>query len=69
MLPDSLLDDVGDVLERWRQLLELVVAQGNVVGDVALVACGVECFLELSLSIIKLLFLIQNATLGDDSLS
>ena len=69
MLPDSLLDDVGDVLERWRQLLELVVAQGNVVGDVALVACGVECFLELGLSIIELLFLVQDATLGDDSLS
>ena len=68
MLPDSLLDDVGDVLERWRQLLELVVAQGNVVSDVALVASRVESLLELALCFLILLLLVEDATLGDNSL-
>ena len=69
MLSDSLLDDVSDVLEGWRQLFELVIAKSDVVGDVALVASRVECLLKLSLGVFEFLFLIKNTALGDNSLS
>lgn len=66
MLPDTLLNDVSDVLERRSQLLELVVAEGDVVRDVALVSGRVERFLELGLGILVLLLLVKDATLGHD---
>ena len=38
MLPDPPLDDVGDVLEGRGEVLESVVAEGGVVGEVGGVA-------------------------------
>ena len=54
------------MLQRWCQLLELVVTKGDVVGYVALVARGVERLLELGLGVLVLLLLVEDATLGDD---
>ena len=67
MFSHSLLNDVGDVLQRRCELLKLVVAEGNVVGNIALVAGGVERLLELGLRVLVLLFLVKDATLGNDS--
>ena len=38
VVSDAFLDDIGDVLESRRKVLELVVAKGNVVGQVGVVA-------------------------------
>ena len=48
-------------------MLEFVVAKGNVVSDIALVASQVERLLELILSGLEFLFLVQDATLGNGS--
>ena len=69
MLSNSLLDYVSDVLQRGRQLLELVVAESDIVGDVALVAGRVERLLELALGVFVLLLLVKDTALGDNSLS
>jgi len=68
VLSDSLFDDVSDVLETWSKLLHLVVAQSNIVGDIALVTCNVECFLELVLGLIKLFFFEQHAPFSHNCL-
>ena len=69
VLPDSLLNDISDVLEGGGELFELVVAKSDVVRNITLVAGGIERFLELGLSIVKLLLLVQDAALGDDGLA
>ena len=69
VLSDTLLNDISDVLERGSQLFELIVAEGDVVGDVALVASRVECLLKLSLCVFEFLLLIKNTALGNNSLS
>ena len=69
MLSDSLLDNVSDVFKGGRQLLELVVAESDVVGDVALVASRVERLLELALGVFVLLLLVEDTTLSDNCLS
>lgn len=69
MLTDSLLDDIGNVLERRSELLELVVAKGDVVSDIALVASDVESLRELSLSIFKLLLLVEDTAFSDEGFS
>jgi len=63
----ALFNDISNVLERWRQLLELVVAKSDVVGDVTLVTSDVERLLELALSILILFLLVEDTALGDDS--
>ena len=68
MFTHALFNDISNVLERWRQLLELVVAKSDVVGDVTLVTSDVERLLELGLSILILLLLVKDATLSDNSL-
>ena len=69
MLAHALLNDISDVLQRRGQLLQLVVAEGDVVGNIALVAGDVERLLELGLGVFVLLLLVEDAALGDDSLS
>lgn len=66
MLPYALLNNVGDVFERRSQLLEFVVAEGNVVGDVARVACRLQGFLKFHLRLFILLFLVEDASFCDD---
>jgi hypothetical protein len=58
VLSHTLLNDVRDVLQRWGQLLHLVVAKSDVVGNVALVTAAVEGFLELGLGVFVFLFLV-----------
>ena len=67
MLTHALLDDVSDVLQRRRKLLQLVVAESDVIGYITLVSRAIECFLELCLGILVLLLLVQDAALGNDS--
>ena len=69
VLSDTLLNDISDVLERGSQLFELIVAEGDVVGDVALVASRVEGLLELSLGIFIFFLFVKDATLGDRGLT
>ena len=69
MLANTLLDNVSDMLKTRRQLLQLVVAESNVVCDVALVSRQVERLLELVLGVIKLLLLEEHAALRHDRLS
>jgi hypothetical protein len=66
VLPDSLLNDVCNVLKGWCQLFQLVIAEGNVVCDIALVSCHVHCVLEFLASLLILLFLEEKAALSDD---
>ena len=67
MLSHALLDDVSDVLQRRRKLLQLVVAKSDVICDITLVPRAIECLLELCLGILVLLLLVQDAALGNDS--
>ena len=69
MLSHTLLNDICDVLERGSQLVCLVVAECDVVGDVTLVARTIESLIELHTGILILLFLVQDATCGDDGFS
>jgi hypothetical protein len=69
MLTHSLLDDISNVFERGSQLLKLVVAESDVVGDITLVASNVKSLRELCLSVFKFLFLVEDATLSDQSFS
>lgn len=69
MLSHSLFNDISDVLERWGQLLELVVAEGDVISDIALVASRIEGLLKLGLGVLKLLLLVQDAALSYDGLA
>ena len=66
MFSYSFLNDISDVFETWSKLLHLVVAQSNVVSNIALVPCHVESFLEFVLGIIELLFLEKHAALSYD---
>ena len=67
MFSDTLLDDVGDMLEGRSELLELVVAERDVVCDIALVARAVEGLLELGFGFFVLLLLVEDASLSDNS--
>ena len=68
VLAHALLNDISNVFERRSELLELVVAQCDVIGDITLVAGDVEGLLELRLGILVLLLLVEDAALGHDSL-
>lgn len=68
MFTHTFLNNISNVFQTWSQLLSAVVAQRNVVRDVALVAREVECFLELVLGFIKFAFLEEHATLSNDGL-
>ncbi len=67
MLSYSLLDYVGNMLQRRRKLFHLVKAKSNVVSDVALVTTHLKCFAELIFSQFELFFFVQDATLSDYS--
>ena len=47
MFTNTLFNDISDVLERGSQLLQLVVAEGDIVGDIALVTSRIQSFSEL----------------------
>lgn len=68
MLANTFFNDVSDVFQRGGQLLHLVEAKGDVVGDVALVTAHLESFGELVLSSLVLLLLVEDAALGNDGL-
>ena len=68
MFSHTLLDDISDMLQGRGKLLQFVVAESYVVGNVALIASAVERFLELSLSRLVLFFFIKETSLGNDCL-
>jgi len=47
-------------------LFHLVKAQGDIVGDIALVTADLQRFSELVLGLLVLLLLVEDAALGDD---
>lgn len=57
MLPDPSLYDVSNVFKSWSILLQHVVAEGDVVGEVWFVANNLHCLSELRAGIIKVSFL------------
>ena len=63
MFTNTLFNDISNVLERGSQLLQLVVAKGDVVSDVALVPSGIQSFSELRLGLLILFFFVEDATL------
>jgi len=65
MLADTLFDDVGDMLQRWRQLLKLIVAKRDIIRDVALIARCIQRLCKLRLSFFVFVFFIKNAAFGD----
>ena len=66
MLSYTLLDDVCNVLQTWRKLFRPVVAESNVVGDITLVACDIQSFLEFCSCLIEFGLFEQHATLGNN---
>ena len=66
VLAHAALDDLGDVLERGAELLEHVVAQRDVVRDVALVAQRVHRVGELGARGLVLFFLVRHAREAHD---
>jgi len=69
VLTNTLLDNVGDVLQGWGELLHFVEAKGDVVSNVTLVARDLKSLAELVLGTLVLLLFVEDAALGDDGLS
>ena len=65
----SFFDDISDVLQAGRQLLQFVVAQRDVVCNITLITGQVESLLELVFGVLIVLFLVEHAALRNESLS
>lgn len=68
MLSHTFLNDISDVLQRWRQLLHLIVTQGYVIGKVTLVPTWVESLLEFLPWLFVLLLFIKETSFSNDCL-
>ncbi len=68
MFSHSFLNDISDVFETWCELFHFVVAKGNVVSDVALVAADLKGLSELVLGLFIFLLFVEDAALSDYSL-
>ena len=62
VLADALFDDVGDVLHGRAQLLHAVVAQGDIVGELRLVAQYVHGLGEFTPCPLVISFLVHDCT-------
>mmetsp|Transcript_17248 Transcript_17248/g.19429 ORF Transcript_17248/g.19429 Transcript_17248/m.19429 type:complete len:209 (-) Transcript_17248:50-676(-) len=62
MLTHPLFDNFSNVFQRLSQLLHLIVAQGNIVGKITLIANHIEGLFELLTRFIELVFLVKDAT-------
>ena len=65
VLPNTLLNNISNMLERGSQLFQFIIAQRDVISDIALIARRIQSFSELRLRLIILLFFIEDAAFGD----
>ena len=63
MFTNAFFNDVGDVFKTWRQLLHFVVAERDVICNIALVTGLGKCFLELIFGLLIFFLLVKDAAL------
>ena len=68
MLPNTIFNDVSNVLETWRQLLHFIVAKRDVVSNVALVTGLRKSFLEFIFGLFIFFFFVEDAALCNSGL-
>ena len=68
MLPNTFFNDVGNVLQTWRQLLHFIVAKRDVVSNVALVTGLRKSFLKFIFGLFIFLFFVEDTALCNSGL-
>jgi hypothetical protein len=68
MFPYSFFDDFCDILERWCELFLFIVAQRDVIGDLAIISDGIHGIDKLEASFLVFAFLVEDASLIDDNI-